>query len=75
MIRLALLILALLGIAMAYWFYLIDPSVPAQLAKGFPGVLASSCSTNGISTSCMTACSCSPRSGWRTGCGRWAIAK
>ena len=62
-----------IGLAVAYWFYVVDPVVPSASPPVTIGCTASF-STNGTSTNFTTSCSFVPRCGWGASCGSAATA-
>ena len=62
------------GFALAYYMYIVQPDAPRALWPSRTRSSTASCSTNGISTSSTTSCSCGRRSGsarlfWKGGDG------
>ena len=65
----------LLGFVVAYWFYIVDPTRPAALARIAAACSTASCSTSGTSTRSTTSSSCGRRAGSAPSCGRAATAR
>ena len=65
----------IVGFAIAYYYYVLHPDLPPEMAARKRAASTTSSTTNGISTSSTTSCSSARRCGSAASCGSSATAR